>query len=310
MAILELTADDFGQWGCHLILTNGQKIKKEKENTLFITNKHESLVINNPESEDNSKYDHKRKDVSSESRDATPNVKHIQTNSKSANPKRSFISTSFQSTSFEPNKDVLQHKRKISSNQFITKNFRRAENTHQQGKLDDITIDINDGIEEYDNNGDSQSNPLQSESAEVGDFDHVENNSYTSNEKGVSSGYSFKSKIGKFQESHIERPKQLETLKKIKLQRRKVGFEENLVNSVTDSNLYDERIHNDDYDPVFDEQYHAKRGKQKLVQKRNLHSIEDNEKCIHFKLSIIFLLVTHIYFFKAHLYQLKNNAKG
>ena len=276
------------------MLTNGQKIKKEKENTLFITNKHESLVINNPDSEDNSKYDHKRKDVSSENRDATPNVRHIQTNSKSANPKRRFISTSFQSTSFDPNKDVLQHKRKIKSNQFITKNFGRAKNT-QQGKLDDITIDINDGIEEYDNNGDSQSNPLQSESAEVGDFDHVENNSYTSNEKGVSSGYSFKSKIGKFQESHIERPKQLE----IRLQKRKVGFEENLVNSVTDSNLYyvEEMIHNDEHDPVFAEQYHAKRGKQKLVQNRNLHSIEDNEKCIHFKLSIIFLLVTHIYFF-------------
>ena len=306
MAILELTAADFGQWGCHLILTNGQKIKKEKENTLFITNKHESLVINNPDSEDNSKYDHKRKDVSSENRDATPNVRNIQTNSKSANPKRRFISTSFQSTSFEPNKDVLQHKRKIKSNQFITKNFGRAKNT-QQGKLDDITIDINDGIEEYENNGDSQSNPLQSESAEVGDFDHVENNSYTSNEKGVSSGYSFKSKIGKFQESHIERPKQLE----IRLQKRKVGFEENLVNSVTDSNLYyEEMIHDDEHAPVFDEQYHAKRGKQKLVQNRNLHSIEDNEKCIHFKLSIIFLLVTHIYFFKARLYQLKNNAKG
>ena len=48
LAILELVAEDFGQWGCNLILNNGQRITKEKENTMIISNETESIDLVNP----------------------------------------------------------------------------------------------------------------------------------------------------------------------------------------------------------------------------------------------------------------------
>lgn len=66
LAILELVAEDFGQWGCNLILNNGQRITKEKENTMIISNETESIdLVNpvNPQTSEDSSNDHTKNEV-------------------------------------------------------------------------------------------------------------------------------------------------------------------------------------------------------------------------------------------------------
>ena len=164
LAILELVAEDFGQWGCNLILNNGQRITKEKENTMIISNETESIdLVNpvNPQTSEDSSNDHTKNEVG-----PTENISKEAGMTNMSNHDKTFHVKSFESKISKDN--MIENKEKnfeshgnttvdeieqnetqsnqiISSNHFMmnqTCTFRRHRSIYVIIDLD-VKIDIN-----------------------------------------------------------------------------------------------------------------------------------------------------------------------
>ena len=123
LAILELVAEDFGQWGCNLILNNGQRITKEKENTMIISNETESIdLVNpvNPLTSEDSSNDGTKNEVG-----PTENISKEAGKTNMLNNDKRFHVKNFESKISKD--DMIENKERFEN--FNEKNFKSHDNT-------------------------------------------------------------------------------------------------------------------------------------------------------------------------------------